>query len=126
MARGIIEVIAEWDSEARVWVAEREDAPGLVAEGSTPEELEEKLKVLIPELLELNAHLVDDRGFCRVRRKRTSARLSEKFSSPDPWGITPGNWKNYYAKRAVLSNGKAGAIMKSGTSPYYLEAFSRR
>ena len=73
MARGIIEVIAEWDSEARVWVAEREDAPGLVAEGSTPEELEEKLKVLIPELLELNAHLVDTEDLPRQAKTHFSA-----------------------------------------------------
>ncbi len=59
MAREIIEVFAEWDSEARVWVAESEDVPGLVAEAPTPEELEEKLKNLIPELLELNAHLLE-------------------------------------------------------------------
>lgn len=58
MARSIIEVFALWDSEARVWVAESEDAPGLVAEAPTPEELEEKLKSLIPELLEWNAHLL--------------------------------------------------------------------
>ena len=35
-------------------------APELVAEASTPEELEEKLKTLIPELLELNAQHLDD------------------------------------------------------------------
>ncbi|MCY4382159.1 MAG: DUF1902 domain-containing protein [Nitrospinae bacterium] len=59
MARDIIQVFAEWDSEARVWVAESEDVPGLVAEAPTPEELEEKLKTLIPELLELNDHLLE-------------------------------------------------------------------
>ena len=59
MTRDIIQVFAEWDSEARVWVAESEDVPGLVAEAPTPEELEEKLKTLIPELLELNAHLLE-------------------------------------------------------------------
>ncbi len=67
MARNTINIFAEWvnvevasDSEARVWVAESEDAPGLVAEASTPEGLEEKLKTLIPELLELNAQHLDD------------------------------------------------------------------
>ncbi len=60
MARSTINILAEWDSEARVWVAESEDVPGLVAEAPTPEELEEKLKVLIPELLDLNAHLLND------------------------------------------------------------------
>ena len=58
MTRDIIQVFAEWDSEARVWVAGSEDVPGLVAEAPTPEELEEKLKTLIPELLELNAHFL--------------------------------------------------------------------
>jgi len=37
-----------------VWVATSEDVPGLVAEADTMEELVEKLKVLIPELLEAN------------------------------------------------------------------------
>lgn len=46
---------ASWDGEAGVWVAESDDVPGLVAEAPTPGELEAKLKVLVPELLELNA-----------------------------------------------------------------------
>ena len=48
-------VRAFWDAEAGVWVAESDDVPGLVAEASTPAELEAKLRVLVPELLELNA-----------------------------------------------------------------------
>lgn len=47
-------VRALWDAEAGVWVAESDDVPGLVAEAATPAELEAKLKLLIPELLELN------------------------------------------------------------------------
>ena len=43
-----------WDGEAEVWVAESDDVPGLVAEAESMEALIEKLKVLIPELLELN------------------------------------------------------------------------
>lgn len=43
-----------WDGEAAVWVAESEDIPGLIAEAGSMEELIKKLKVLIPELLELN------------------------------------------------------------------------
>jgi hypothetical protein len=38
-------------------VAESEDVPGLVAEGPTPNDLMAKLRVLIPELLELNGAL---------------------------------------------------------------------
>jgi len=52
--RGVYEVLAQWDGEAGVWVAESEDVPGLVAEADSPNVLVQKLKTLIPELLELN------------------------------------------------------------------------
>ncbi len=52
--RGVYEVLAQWDSDAGVWVAESEDVPGLVAEGGSPNILAQKLRILIPELLELN------------------------------------------------------------------------
>ena len=51
---GVYEVLAQWDSEAGVWVAESEDVPGLVAEADSPNALVQKLRTLIPELLELN------------------------------------------------------------------------
>ena len=50
-------VAATWDSEAKVWVAESEDVPGLIAEANSPESLLEKLKTSVPELLELNDSL---------------------------------------------------------------------
>jgi hypothetical protein len=53
-ARGVYEIRAQWDTEAGVWVAESEDVPGLVAEADSPNVLAQKLRVLIPELLELN------------------------------------------------------------------------
>ncbi len=49
-----IRVMAIWDNEARVWVATSEDAPGLITESETSEKLIQKLKILIPELLEAN------------------------------------------------------------------------
>jgi len=52
-------VRAEWDEEARVWVATSDDVPGLATEESTIEELIEKLKVMIPELLEANGEVVE-------------------------------------------------------------------
>lgn len=54
MARGTYEVLAQWDSDAGVWVAESEDVPGLVAEADSSNRLAQKLRTLIPELLELN------------------------------------------------------------------------
>ena len=52
--QGVYEVLAQWDGEAGVWVAESEDVPGLVAEADSPNVLVQKLRTLIPELLELN------------------------------------------------------------------------
>lgn len=45
---------AEWDEEARVWVASSDDVPGLATEQETLEGLIQKLKIMIPELLEAN------------------------------------------------------------------------
>jgi len=50
----VYEVTALWDSEAGVWVAESDDVPGLVAEAESPNDLAQKLRILIPELLEVN------------------------------------------------------------------------
>jgi predicted RNase H-like HicB family nuclease len=50
-------VNAFWDDVASYWVAESDDVPGLATGGVTLEELVSKLKVMIPELLELNASL---------------------------------------------------------------------
>ena len=49
-----IQVRAFWDEEAKVWVAESDDVPGLVTEASSVDQLVEKLKTLIPELLAEN------------------------------------------------------------------------
>ena len=56
---GVYEIRAQWDSEAGVWVAESEDVPGLVAEADSPNVLVQKLRTLIPELLELNGAVSD-------------------------------------------------------------------
>lgn len=54
-----LQIQADWDPEASVWVATSEDVPGLATEAETLEALEAKLKVLVPELLEANGHLPD-------------------------------------------------------------------
>jgi predicted RNase H-like HicB family nuclease len=51
---------AEWDEEAMVWVATSDDVPGLATEAVTMEELIQKLKVMIPELLMANNNVVDE------------------------------------------------------------------
>jgi len=51
------DIRAEWDSEAGVWVASSDDVPGLATGAETFEELIEKLRVVVPELLEENGLL---------------------------------------------------------------------
>ena len=43
-----------WDDEARVWIAESADVPGLVLESGSFDALIERVRVTVPELLELN------------------------------------------------------------------------
>lgn len=45
-------VQATWDDEARVWVSTSDDISGLATEAETVEALTDKLKIIIPELLE--------------------------------------------------------------------------
>ena len=51
---------AIWDEHAGVWVAESEDVPGLATEAETMDLLVEKLKVMIPELLDANGRAEGD------------------------------------------------------------------
>ncbi len=62
MMRKPLFIRAEWDEEARVWVATSDDVAGLATEGAALEELVEKLKILIPELLDANQNEVAGRG----------------------------------------------------------------
>jgi hypothetical protein len=59
MADRGVEVRAAWDDAAGVWYVRESDAPGLVAEGETLEALRETLIERVPELLDLNRHLID-------------------------------------------------------------------
>jgi hypothetical protein len=54
MQRKPLFVRAEWDDESRVWVATSDDIPGLATEEDNLEGLIDKLKVIIPDLLEAN------------------------------------------------------------------------
>ncbi len=53
-------VTAEWDGEARVWVATSDDVPGLATEADTFEALAEKLRAMVPELLAANGVCLAD------------------------------------------------------------------
>ena len=72
MASPTYRVNCTWDAEARVWYATSDDVPGLVAEADTLESLIEDVKLLTPELLELNRGL---RGRAEVCPVITSRRM---------------------------------------------------
>tara|TARA_R110002110_G_scaffold111137_2_gene276801 strand:- start:1321 stop:1578 length:258 start_codon:yes stop_codon:yes gene_type:complete len=57
----VLHINAVWDDEAKVWTATSEDVPGLATEAATQEDLLRKLRVMVPELLELNG-LGPDKG----------------------------------------------------------------
>ena len=54
---------AIWDEEASVWSVSESDVPGLATSAPTIEALQAKLKVMIPELLELNTPAIS----CKTR-----------------------------------------------------------
>ena len=47
-------VTCQWDAESSVWSVSESDVPGLVTEADTLDEIERKLLLMIPELLNLN------------------------------------------------------------------------
>jgi predicted RNase H-like HicB family nuclease len=60
-----LKINAMWDDEASVWVATSQDVDGLAIEASTIDALIQRLKIVIPELIELNHHekMIDDVPF---------------------------------------------------------------
>ena len=60
MSEHVYSIRAEWDDEASTWVATSDDVPGLVTEAQTLETLLAKLRVMVPEMLELNGVLPAD------------------------------------------------------------------
>ena len=43
-----------WDDEASVWIAECQELPGLILESGSFDALVERVKIAVPDLLELN------------------------------------------------------------------------
>jgi hypothetical protein len=54
-----LRILAIWDAEAGVWAVIESDVPGLAAEAPTEEALLAKLRILVPELVVANKHLLD-------------------------------------------------------------------
>ena len=73
-------VRAEWDDEAKVWVATSDDVPGLVTEAETMEMLSAKLETLIPELLAENGYPDNDEISYEVLARKFSVTHSARFN----------------------------------------------
>ena len=71
----VFEILALWDREAGVWVAESEDVPGLVAEADSPKVLAQKLRTLIPQLLELSGFSNDKAACFHVRYRHEDSEV---------------------------------------------------
>lgn len=84
MFRFSVTVNAMWDNEAKVYVATSDDVPGLVTEAVDLETLIEKLRVMIPELLEANNRL---------------PQLND-----DPWSDIPLEIVAHYSERLRLQS----------------------
>ena len=56
----VYNIQAFWDTEAEVWVATSEEVTGLATEADTLENLNDKLRAMIPELLILNGMVKED------------------------------------------------------------------
>jgi Domain of unknown function (DUF1902) len=49
-----ITINVRWDPEASVWIATSDDVPGLVVEGDTLTSLEDEVRLVLPDLIELS------------------------------------------------------------------------
>ena len=69
-------VSCTWDAEAGVWYATSEDIPGLVAEAESLESLIEELRILAPDLLELNCGMRGPREVQLIVTSRREERIN--------------------------------------------------
>jgi predicted RNase H-like HicB family nuclease len=79
----VYRVHADWDPEAKVWVATSDDVPGLATEALTVEALAENLRIMIPELVEANQLLSGDQpdaiAFELTSHRQEKVRLTEEY-----------------------------------------------
>lgn len=59
MAR-LIQIDAQWDDNAHVWIAASRDASGLVVEAESWQAMIDEVRAVLPELLDLNDGFVGD------------------------------------------------------------------
>jgi predicted RNase H-like HicB family nuclease len=68
----MLEIRAQWDDEAQVWVATSDDVPGLATEAPSIEALVERLRAIIPELMALNRDIIGQPFEFHITSERTA------------------------------------------------------
>ena len=81
MSERAYRIRADWDPETTCWVAHSDDVPGLATGADTMEELIEKLRVVVPELLEENGLLDTSDGQFDVPFSVMARRLERAVGS---------------------------------------------
>jgi clan AA aspartic protease len=79
--KSVVAIHATWDNDAQAWVATSEDLPELAVKADTLEILAEKLRTLIPELLEANGQAVTEPVTFRVTAVRDAQPIVSIRSS---------------------------------------------
>jgi hypothetical protein len=114
----MLEIAAQWDDEAEVWIATSEDVPGLCVEASTFDELVDVAMELTPELLELNhveisgpvsLHITAERTMTGEGRLMGGNVCGPRKAPQDPWMldgshrerkprnlVQPNQWEDVY------------------------------
>lgn len=111
-SQDLFEVLARWDSEGGVWVAESEDVLGLVAEADSPNHLAQKLRILHPRIArtERSSPLTGQ----RVTMYGTSTKTVAS-SHPDSQLHAPSEGLSALTDEILSEPG--GETKKSGTAP---------
>jgi len=60
MTATLFQINAFWDADAAVWVATSDNIDGLATEAESFNELQQKLRHMVPELLVLNQVIAED------------------------------------------------------------------
>ena len=82
-----------WDDEAAVWIAISQDVPGLVLESGSFDALVERVRIAVPELVDLNGAKTDSLKLSYYTEREADRERAAYYNqaSSAKWG-EPGNY----------------------------------
>ena len=119
MKHSTIIVRADWDDEAKVWVATSTDIDGLATEADTLEALRGKVLAMVAELLELKGSTPTFRRFrCISLLNKPPALQIRTFPDGRPrWLVTSVRFASFCKSTAAASSVPERATMRFGGAP---------